>query len=292
VKILVIVNPVAGRGRAPALAERVATLLGADGHDAQVVRTQAAGDAAAAAREHEGRVECIVVLAGDGTLSEVVNGLRDPGATPLTQLPLGTANLLARDLGLPDRPEGLAALVREGRQRRIDLGRVNGRRFLLLASCGFDALVTRVLRERRERLGFRGYLRPIAAAIRDYRPPRLEILLDDAERLPAELVLVTNVRSYGGLFVVADAARCDSGRLHVVVFPRAHIPDLLRIAWAARRGTVASLPGVQILTARSVRIEADAPAPVEVDGDYWGTTPVALEIEPAVVPVLVPGEAR
>jgi diacylglycerol kinase family enzyme len=178
--------------------------------------------------------------------------------------------------------------VREGRQRRIDLGRVNGRRFLLLASCGFDALVTRGLRERRERLGFRGYLRPIAAAIRDYRPPSLEIVLDGSERLAAELVLVTNVRSYGGLFVVADDARCDSGLLHVVVFPRARIPDLLRIAWAARQATVARLPGVLIRSARTVRIEARDPAPVEVDGDYWGTTPVALEIEPAVVPVLVP----
>jgi diacylglycerol kinase family enzyme len=96
-----VVNPVAGRGRAPALAERVAALLGADGHDAEVVRTRRAGDAAKAAREHVGRAELIVVLAGDGTLSEVVNGLRDPSRTPLAQLPLGTANLLARDLRLP-----------------------------------------------------------------------------------------------------------------------------------------------------------------------------------------------
>lgn len=290
-KILLIVNPVAGRGRAPALAERSVTLLSAAGHDVELLRTGAAGDAAAAAREREGRVECIVVLAGDGTLSEVVNGLRDPAATPLAQLPLGTANLLARDLALPHRPEDLVALVGGGRVRRIDLGHVNGRRFLLLASCGFDALVTRGLRERRERLGFRGYLLPILQALRDYEPPRLELCLDDRERLRGELALVTNVRNYGGLFVVADEARCDSGLLHVVVFPRAHFRDLLRIAWAARQGDVASLPGVEIRAARRVCIEADAPAPVEVDGDYWGTTPVALEIEPAVVPVLVPPQA-
>jgi diacylglycerol kinase family enzyme len=231
------------------------------------------------------------VLAGDGTLSEVVNGLRDPAATLLAQLPLGTANLLARDLALPQRPEDLVALVGGGHVRRIDLGHVNGRRFLLLASCGFDALVTRGLRERRERLGFRGYLRPILQALRDYEPPRLEVHLDDRERLRGELALVTNVRNYGGLFVVADEARCDSGRLHVVVFSRARFADLLRIAWAARRGDVARLPGARIRAARRVRIEADAPAPVEVDGDYWGTTPVALEIEPGVVPVLVPPQA-
>jgi YegS/Rv2252/BmrU family lipid kinase len=288
-KILLIVNPVAGRGRAPALAERAAALLDADGHAVEVVRTRAAGDAATAARSHEGRAECIVVLAGDGTLSEVVNGLRDPSATCLTQLPLGTANLLARDLALPRSPEQLTAVIRAGRLRRIDLGRVGARRFLLLASCGFDALVTRALRERRDRLGFRGYLRPIASAIRHYRPPRLEIEIDGSERLPGELVIVTNVRNYGGLFVAAEGARCDSGCLHVVVFRHAGRADLVRIAWAGLRRAVSRMPDVELRSALSVRIESGEPAPVEVDGDYWGSTPVTLEIEAGVVPVLVPG---
>jgi YegS/Rv2252/BmrU family lipid kinase len=288
-KVLVIVNPVAGRGRAARGAERVARLLEARGHHVERLATRGAGDAARGAREREGAVGCFVVGGGDGTLSEVVNGLADPSRTPLLPVPTGTANNLARDLGIPRRDESLAQLVETGAVRRVDLGRVGGRRFLTTVSSGFDALVTEVVkRSRATRLGYRGYPRAILSALAAYRPPELVVQIDDAEPMRGALVVVSNVRRYGGLFVVTDRARCDSGHLDVCLARRATRRDLFYYGIAAALRRLDRVGTLEFRTGRRIRIEASRPAPVEVDGDYWGTTPVAIEVEPRVVPVLCP----
>jgi diacylglycerol kinase family enzyme len=86
----------------------------------------------------------------------------------------------------------------------------------------------------------------------------------------------------------ADRARCDSGHLDVCVFPRAGVRDLLRYARAARAARVSRLEGVEYRTARRVRITSPEPVPVQVDGDHWCETPIDIDLEPSVVPILVP----
>ena len=288
-RILSIANPVAGGGRARSGAEALAALLEARGHQVERFYTRGAGDARRRAAELEDAVDRIVAVGGDGTLNEIVNGLADPSRTPLTQMPFGTANILAREMGIPFSAEAVADVVERGATRRLDLGTIGQQRFLLLVSSGFDAEVTRVIRATRKgTLGFLGYVVPILRAAARYRPPRLRVRLDGGEPLPAALVLASNVRNYGGLFTIADRARCDSGQLDVCLFERATRLDIARIGIAGRSGRVSQLPGVAYRTARRVEIEADEPVPVQVDGDYWGETPVALELEPGVVPILVP----
>jgi YegS/Rv2252/BmrU family lipid kinase len=289
-KILVVLNPVAGRGRAPRRSARLVRGLEERGHAVELFETRAPGDAGKRARAREGHVDRIVVVGGDGTLNEVVNGLADPASTPLAQLALGTANLLARELRLPRRPELLADLVDEGFLRRIDLGHADGRRFLLLVSAGFDAQVTGLLFDRERRLGYRRYLRPILKALKDYHPPNLRVRLDGEAPLHGALVVVSNVRSYGGLFEVTERARCDSGHLDVCILRRGRARDLTRYAWAAWRRHISSLSDADLRSAREIRIDAAEPVAVQVDGDYWGTTPVAISVEPAVVPIVVPRE--
>ncbi len=284
-------NPVAGRGGAPRKAERFARELERRGHHVDWLLTRRVGEARRRAGELEGRVDCIVVAAGDGTLNEVVNGLSDPSRTPLGHLPLGTANLLAHELGLPHRPEALAELVESGATRRIDLGRIGRSRFLLLASSGFDALVTqRVRRARAKGLGYRGYLLPILRTLASYREPHLRVRIDGREELEGSLVVASNLRNYGGLFSVTDRARCDSGHLDVCVFRSASRLEIPGYVAAAALGRISRLRSVAYREARRVEIEGERPVPVQVDGDYWGTTPVALEIEPRVVPILAPAE--
>jgi len=236
-----------------------------------------------------GAPDRIVVVGGDGTLNDVANALPDPGAVPLAQLALGTANMLARDLHLPRTPGGVAALVDEGVVRRIDLGRANGRRFLMNASCGFDARVVEALARRRGALGFRGYARPILEALRGYREPRLAVRIDGQAPRAAGLCIVTKVRNYGGIFRLADGARCDSGSFVACLFERARVRDLPRIAAAGLAGRVGRLRGVGFHEARAVRIEAPDPAPYQVDGDWRGTTPLEITVEPRALPILAPG---
>ncbi len=290
-KIVVLGNPIAGGGQARQRIDALAARLRERGHDTEVQLTERAGDAALRARRLEPDVDRLVVVGGDGTLNEALNGLPDPTRVPLAQLPTGTANLLARDLRLPFDAEGTARLLDAGELRHLDMGCAGGRRFLMLVSAGFDALVTQELAGRRRgTLGFVGYARPILRALRRYRPPRLRVAVDGGEPLACGLVIASNTRNYGGLFTVVREARCDSGQLEVCLFTRASLPSLIRVAVQGLFGGVSDKRGVVHLRGRRVSIGAEEPTPVEVDGDYFGTTPVDVELHPRCVPFVAPAE--
>ena len=286
--VLIIGNPIAGRGKAVGCIKQLQSALEQRGYKVGCHLTHGAGDAQARAANIESHVRRIVSVGGDGTLNEILNGLPDPTTVALAQLPMGTANLLARELSLPRDPEAVADLVRAGRTRRVDMGLLGNRRFLSVASCGFDAMVIKYIQDHRTgRLGLTGYLWPILRTLVHYDPPRLRIRVDN-QTVNGSLVVVSNSRHYGGLFSVTDRAICDSGQLDVVVFPSACTSELMRYVIAARRRRVSQLPRVPYLTGRQVQIEADEPVPIEVDGDFAGTTPAHMTIQPVAVSILVP----
>jgi diacylglycerol kinase family enzyme len=232
-----------------------------------------------------------VIAGGDGTLNDVLNGLVDPARLPVALLPTGTANLIARDLKLPRRPERVADLVVGGRIRPLDMGLAGGHRFLAVVSCGFDAMVVQAIeRTRSGSLGFRGYIAPILRTLIDYEPPALRVSIDGKRPRRVALALVSNVRNYAGLFSAADRAQPDSGVLDVCLFPDASVPRLVKYLAAGLVGRVSSLPEVVYRTARRIEIESEGDeVPVQVDGDARGTTPVAIEPATLRFPVLVPG---
>ena len=290
-KILVVVNPVAGGGAAARGAERVVRLLEGRGHAVECFSTRNPDEAGERVRqrESEGDLDRIVVAGGDGTVNDVLNGLEDPSRVPLAHLAYGTANMLARELRIPRDPDAVAALVESGACRRLDLGRAGSRRFLLVASSGFDAMVTRAIsRTRRGTLGYSGYARPILHALRRYRAPQLRVSVDGGEPFAGALAIVSNIRNYGGIFSVADRARPDSGVLDVCVFSGERVADLVRYVFAAATRRVSRLPDVRYRTGRRIVIEALEPTAVQIDGDYRGTTPLTVEVDPSVVPVLTP----
>ncbi len=284
-------NPAAGAGRGRERTLRLVRALEARGHAVELFATRAPGDARRRVAECEGAVDRIVAAGGDGTLNEVVNGLADPSATPITPLALGTANMLAGALGVPRDPDALAMVVERGVVRRIDLGCVNATRFLGVVGVGFDALVTEEVRAtRRGPLGYAGYTLPILRALRRYEPPRLMVRLDDGAPIACGFAIVGNLPNYGGLFAVTPDARTDSGHLDVCLFRNASIAGLVRIVWPARRGTLAARSDVVVSTATRIAIDAEgaAPASVQIDGDAWGMTPIEISVTPRVVPMLVP----
>ena len=288
-KILLIGNPVSGGGRARRLAERLVRILEGRGHDVEVCMTREAGEGRRRAARIESAVDRLVVVGGDGTLNEILNGLPDPAAVPLCQLATGTANILAHDLRLPRRPEALAELLENGELRRLDMGLVAERRFLMLVSAGFDAMVTEEIRRTRSgTLGYARYLAPILRVLGSYRPTRITVQVDGETPVQGELVVVSNTRNYGGLFTLADRARADSGHLDVCVLSRASLPALLRTAVGGLSGGISGQKGVTYLTAREITIDAEESVAVQVDGDYFGRTPVRIGIEPACVPFISP----
>ncbi|MEW6113603.1 MAG: diacylglycerol kinase family protein [Thermodesulfobacteriota bacterium] len=289
-RILVIGSPIAGTGQAERRVDGFVRALKRKGHDVEAFLTTAPGQARQKARDLTDGIDRLVVAGGDGTINEVLNGLPDPSKVPLLHLPAGTANQLARTLGLPSDPSKLVRILESGPIRRIDMGLAGEHRFLLVAGAGFDAWVTEeIKRHRQGSLGYSGYVSPILKTITAYRPTKMDVVLDGHERIPACNVVVLKVRRYGGLLVFADDARLDSGFFHVCIFPEGSIGWLCLYAVGGLVGKAGKIPGIIRKTAQRVQIQSDKPVPVEIDGDYFGMTPVDLHIRPSVVPVVTPG---
>lgn len=289
-RVLVIGNPISGKGLAE---RRIHEFVGAVerlGHDVDLFMTTVAGEAFEKARSVDQRTDVLVAAGGDGTVNEILNGLVDPSAIPILHLPVGTANQLALTLGLPRETEKLAAILDQRKIRRADLGVAGDRRFLMVASAGFDArVVEEIEKNRGSTLGYSGYVFPILKTAAGHRPEKLEVVVDERRRIVGCQVMVLKVRLYGGLLVFAEDAGLDSGHFHVCVFTEGTISRLLLYASAGLMRMAQHFPGIIVDTGQSVRIQSLDPVPVEVDGEYFGTTPIDIRLKPSLVPLIVPG---
>ncbi len=290
-RVLLIANPISGGGRGRAGAPALAAALRARGVEAEVHRTNAAGDAERRAATAAGEAwDALVALGGDGTVNEVLNGMADLDV-PLGVLPVGTANVLALELGLPRDVDAAAAVIAQGRAHPLAVGISGGRRFLLFVGVGVDgAIVKRMSEVRTGTLSKLKWLGPLLHVVRRWPQPRLRVSCDGGAPLDdVHTVLVTRVRNYGGILYLPDAHR-DSGELHVLAF---HMRSRLRWLYHGLRATLGLLRAgrhLTILRAREVRIEGAAPC--QLDGDYAGESPLQISLEAAAVRVLAPEAAR
>jgi YegS/Rv2252/BmrU family lipid kinase len=294
-RILLVVNPVAGRGRALRMAERFLRAFRAEGGTVEQTRTAANGDGTRhAAEARDGRFDAVVACGGDGTVNEILHGLEGT-SVPVGILPTGTANVLARDLGIPFAPEEAARVAARGEPRVLDLGeaREGGGRtrpFLCCAGAGFDGAVVRaVAGARRERLGFRGWVRPLWREIRGHEFRPLRVTVDGVPAAAATLAVVCNTANYGGLFTLVPGADPGDGFLDACLVDARRRRSFFRYLWGAWRGTLPEQGDVATARGRTVRVEADRPVPVQVDGDPFGTTPLVATLRPGAARVLVPG---
>jgi YegS/Rv2252/BmrU family lipid kinase len=287
-RLLVIFNPTAGNRAQRRLAEWLACLerLGAA---VSLSETNAPRHAEALARAADpALVDAVVAAGGDGTINEVVNGLAD-SSLPLGILPLGTANVLAGEIGLPRRPMDVARILAFATARPVwpgeawAEGAATGRRFLIMAGAGFDAeVVERLdlpLKRRLAKLGLGklAYVASIMGRLRDYRPCSYRAELDGVAVEGASLV-AAKAHFYGGRFVLAPAARVDDPAFHVVLFGRGGRVAALGYMAAMAAGTLPRCRSVRIVPARQVRLTEPPGAVVQIDGDVHARLPVMLRI--------------
>lgn len=273
-KWVIIFNP-AAHGEKTRRARRFLDQLRDPDIDVRVTRAPGEAAALAAAAQSEGAT-AIIAAGGDGTLNEVVNGVA-PSDTPIGLIPLGTANVFARELGLPLRPRAAWDCIRDGTIRRVDLGfieRAGQRRyFVQLAGIGFDAAAVRAARwEQKKRLGPLAY---VLAGLQVLRQPHCP---------PA--ILIGNGRYYGGPFRVFPHAQLTDGKLDICIFERPGLHLLGHIL----TGRHLLRPDVRYFQTDS--FEHDGELWVEVDGELAGTTPVRLGVLPQALRVLAPRENR
>jgi diacylglycerol kinase family enzyme len=236
---------------------------------------------------------CLVAAGGDGTIGDLVN--RFPGL-PLAILPLGTENLLAKYLQVPCDGEFVADLIGAGHCRRLDAGLLNGRRFVLMVTAGFDAEVVRRTHDRRRgNIRKWNYVQPILESLRTYGYPELRLELDGAAAasrpLAGRLAVVANVPAYAmGLPLAADADSQD-GLLDLRLFERPSAFQMMRYLYNVARRKHEQLPDVRVGRVRQVLIRSDVPVPVQCDGDPAGWTPADISIVPGALTLLAPGPA-
>ncbi len=298
-RVQLIANPVSGSGKGGRLARAVLRRLQERGCSVELRETRRPGDARRFAAEAAG-FAAVACVGGDGTVNEVVNGLPPGDAPPLAMAPCGTANVLAKELGLPRNAEGIARVIADGREVRWDLGvdRVGGRRFLLFGSAGYDAHVVHAFHAaRRGPIRMWEYVVWGLQSILGYRVPCLRVELDGVLLAPgAAWVQVSNVSSYGGPLVFTPRAKADDGLFEVRVLHARRRRDVLRMFWDAILGYFLgierTLRDVTFHRARRVRMESadGSPVPVQVDGDPGGHLPVEFEVVPGGIRVLAPPE--
>jgi len=291
-RALLLVNRKARKGQE----DRAALLDQLAGHGLELVEAApgSAAELSAVIRRHREQVDLVIVGGGDGTLNAAADGLVDAGL-PLGILPLGTANDLARTLGIPTDPAEACQVIAAGCRRRIDLGWVNGKHYFNVAGIGLTAQITRQLsRGTKRRWGVLAYAVTAVRTLWNARPFHAEIRGTDGQihAIKAVQITVGNGRHYGGGMTVSEDATIDDGHLDLISVEVAHWWQVVALLPALRWGRLASWSSVRTLRGHAFEVLTRRPRQVATDGEIITQTPAHFRIVPQALEVFVPPAAE
>ena len=291
---LILANPIAGRGRAKRLTEEITAGLTELGLETEVRFSAAPGDISRLAEGRAPQHDLCVSIGGDGTLAEVLAGLRETPSFPVAPFPTGTANVLSKDIGLARTPRELIQAIQAGHTMSLDVARVIGsdeieRTSFLVLGVGIDGMVIHDLQAHRSGpITKLSYLPSIARSLASYRRPLLKVEIDDVE-VPGEFgfVLVSNCVHYGGYFTLDPTRDAGDGLWEVIMLKRGDISSVLGVA---ARGLMGGAEGgaCSILRGSQVKITSDESVAFQLDGDAGAHTPVSLEVSSHPHRIVIP----
>lgn len=288
-RLQLVVNPAAGRGRALRLLP-VATAALAH-HDLVVTTTRSLEHADALVEEAVRDERVVVAMGGDGLVGRAAGAVAAHDGV-LAVLPGGRGNDFARAVGVPLDLAAACRSLDDSVERRVDLGDVDGRAFVGIASVGFDSAVQeRVLRSRLP-LGPAVYRYGALVTALTWRHASFTAVLD-GERFTSRgwAVAAANSGVYGGGMRLAPDASVSDGTLDVVVTAATSTLHFLRVLPKIFRGTHVHDPAVTVRRGRSLTVDADRPFRVFADGDPLATLPCTVSVRPGALRLLLPREA-
>jgi diacylglycerol kinase family enzyme len=235
--------------------------------------------------------ELALVCGGDGTLAACADAFADSGV-PIALVPVGTGNLLARNLDVPLELDAALEVAAGDGRRRIDVLAAGQGTALVMAGLGFDAAMIRDTDERaKSRMGWPAYVAGAVRALRSTPRARYRIRVDDGpvQAMRAVAVLVGNVGQLQGGMAVLPEARPDDGQLDVLVLmPRGARESAALMLRLLRRSTERS-PRARTFRGARVEVIADRAVPLELDGEYLGEhAELTVEVRPGALTVCVP----
>ncbi|MGI9020719.1 MAG: diacylglycerol/lipid kinase family protein [Solirubrobacterales bacterium] len=275
---LLLVNPSAGGGRVRELLPLAQGALDRHGIDYHVVETTGIEHGCVEARMASAAGEVVVVMSGDGLVGQVGGTLANTGAS-FGVLPAGRGNDFARALGIPSEIEGAVDVLAAGHVREIDVGEVNDKRFLCIASCGFDSDANRIANEARRLKGQTVYIYAALRALAAWKPATFTLEFDGTRKqVTGYTVAAANTTTYGGGMIAAPDAQCDDGLLEIGVSGNVGKLRFLRGLTQIFKGEHRETLQVQSWKAAQVRIEADRPFAVYADGDPIAELPATVRL--------------
>lgn len=293
-KASLFANPISGRGEGVAIAGSISSYLSSRDWSCHLSLEHPDSLADNALAE---RIDAAIIVGGDGTLRTVLNRLRktlDP-LPPVLFVPLGTANLMSRHLGLRWNAQTFSEqayrLLCNRNLRQIDAAVCNDQLFLLMTTVGIDAEVVHQLgKARKGPIKKTSYIPPAWGALWSFRQPPMTVEVDGYRVVENQRVFtfVANVREYGIGIPIANEAVSDDGLLDICIFPADNQLNLLQMSLSAVVTLPTLFPGSMYLRGREIRIESKEPAPVQIDGDPAGFTPLKIGLLPFKVPFIVP----
>ncbi|NIR45180.1 MAG: diacylglycerol kinase family lipid kinase [Gemmatimonadetes bacterium] len=295
--IFVIHNPMAGVRHPDRLRRRVESELESRGIRFEYAFTEDRGHGEELTRRAlERGFDRVLVAGGDGTVLEAAVALIGTESA-LAMLPVGTGNQLAANLGLPRGLKKLLNVAVTGVQRKIDVGMLDGRPFTIIAGAGFDAEVIRPPASLKRRIGYLAYVQAATGAAIAPKVSRLRVVVDGkAETLSGIGVEVANMPGLTAPTLVRPVdlvpnGKPDDGLLDVCVLAVESTVEFVAALTAIMTGRQKKSSGLQYFRGREVRVEADPPLPVQIDGELLDkTTPFVATVRPLALNVIVPDD--
>jgi diacylglycerol kinase (ATP) len=296
-----LINPASANGstgrRWPEIARRAA----AAGLTGDALFSRAPGELTELARRAaDERAELLVVVGGDGSVHEVVNGIAGRDGVEIAVIPRGTGWDFARSLGVPRKADRAIAVALSGKTRTIDLGRATYRLwaggeaqsfFANVASAGMSGAIAQRANDTSKAFGGKAsYIWATFAVFARWSNNEIEVSVD-SERRHARMhdVIVANGPYIGGGMKICPDAEPDDGTFDVLLIGDLTKRDLVVTMPKIFRGTHLPHPKAELLRGAQVSVDAADPLPIELDGEQPGTTPAHFEVVPQALRVRVPG---
>jgi len=289
--LALLVNPASAHGRTLKLLPALEQGLDARRVSFRVERTRGLEDGVERALQAAEAGEIPVVVSGDGLIG-AVGGALAGSETPLGIVPGGRGNDLARVLGVPTDPDAAAATLARRELRSIDVGEVNGKRFLGIVSVGFDSVANERANQTRWLRGNLVYAYSGIRTLLGWKPARFTLAVGERrERFTGYSVSVANSRAFGGGMFIAPDAELDDGEFDVVTVGEVGKLRFLSNLPKVFKGTHVEEDEVRVFRAARLELSASRPFPVYADGEHLTDLPATLRVLPRALSVIVPPRA-
>ena len=271
---------------------KAAYFLKSKGYKVDILFTEQKGHAESLARSAIKESPSLVIAAGgDGTFNEVVNGIAGT-EIPMAILPLGTTNVLAKELGLPEDVEGAMEVAVSYIPKTVSVGKIGitlnsslvTRYFILMAGIGFDGeAVFRINETLKKNSGKGTYIFSGFKTLLTFNPGRL-VLDIDGKTCAGYSVIISKVAKYGGNLKITPDARLTDPFFYVCLFKGKGRLDIIRYVTGIVTGKHLSFRDVEYVKAKNIDVKGDAH--IQIDGEYFGRSPAKIEVVPDIVRII------